>query len=84
MTQRLHRDRDLPEGYQFGDARWRRPSDNAAEQLARRAHVHEPAAFDVGMYQHVCRCGARRCAETIDSPWVLLDTHWNVIEGDHH
>jgi len=29
--------RDLPAGYQFGDARWRRPSENAAEQLCRRA-----------------------------------------------
>lgn len=40
-TRRAYVREDFPPAYHFGDPRtqgWRRPSENAAEQLARRAH----------------------------------------------
>lgn len=69
---RLERARaTLPKGYQFGDAGWRRPSENAAEQLQRRARADGRAGW--------CpQCGYFFCAGHICGITV------NVIEGDHH
>lgn len=86
MTDRRHRERTLPEGYQFGDAaapaalqgetiwrgsyrgntlthQWRRPSENAAEQLATKAEPPPPPVFLEQLREH---------------------GHWNVIEGEDH
>lgn len=49
----------LPAGYQFGDAgTWRRPSENAAEQLTRRGCTHARATYEVTIRAYRCVCGA--------------------------
>jgi hypothetical protein len=66
MTQRLHRDRFLPEGYQFGDARDRRDSHAVAvaESFVRNnptAPCQHPGnlTFNPSLNCYECGCGAR-------------------------
>lgn len=54
----------------YADHTWRRPSDNAAEQLARRAAPDDPDPY-APLRLLLDERRAQMAAE-----------HWNVIEGD--
>lgn len=68
----------LPAGYQFGDAgTWRRPSENAAEQLALRACRHDRAAYDYMIRAYRCACGM-----TVTTDAEAARRRRNVIGAD--
>jgi hypothetical protein len=51
--------RELPAGYQFGDAStWRPAHENAAERLERQPCDHIGLQYDVAIDAVRCRCGA--------------------------
>lgn len=86
----------MPAGYQFGDAAWRPPHENAAAQLARQAepHAHAFEVFNPAYMAYFCRCGAQRdrfgvVTEPEQPRPLFLEQlqahgHWNVIEGEDH
>lgn len=56
MTDRLRRERELPEGYQFGDSRgW---NTIEADHAPTHEHRHCYYTYDIDTDLFVCACGA--------------------------
>src|SRR4051812_9878139 len=74
MTQRLHRDRSLPEGYQFGDA-------GRTTRARRYTDDFTGSGVRVGAAVKVCFPSWR--APHLNAAEQLARRGWNVIEGEH-
>lgn len=78
MTDRLHRSRVLPEGYQYGDARAR---PELKFTLGGTALATATAQF-TRMYEHVFTPEQFKSGDVLRFTGLPMTRGWNVIEGD--